>query len=270
MKIILSILVLILAVAFAMNKSASAQTVGDITAIALKNDGGFGYDKGYEIVLHKNGAASYIGGANSYPRKGKFRGAITKQQFDRLARLIVSKDFFTLKDRYEVKLYDAATITTTVVYKNGRKTVVNPMGSAGRNLSDIENAIETIAAKIQWVKEGEEQNKPSANSQSKNDTSKIDSLLELRNLSFDDVMRKFSLTANDIEKDVGYQKLENLTAIGDKTRNAPHFFFQNNKLVMIYFTEDTLRERNLTASDFFKKLANKTLACVHAQAKLIA
>jgi hypothetical protein len=134
--------------------SAPAQSVkaSDITEITLKNDGGFGYDRGYEVVLHEDGTAEYSGGQNNYGRKGKYRGQFDKRNFVKLAKLIIHQGFLSLKDRYEAKLLDAATVTTSIAYKGGRKTVRNYGSGGGKKIADIQIAIEAVANEVKWAK----------------------------------------------------------------------------------------------------------------------
>ena len=90
MKIILSVFVLILA-----GNAVFAQIIsaGEITQIELRDEGGFGVDKGFEILLERGGAATFHGGQNFSGRKGNYRGAFDEKQFVGLARVSNHKQF---------------------------------------------------------------------------------------------------------------------------------------------------------------------------------
>lgn len=121
MKTFFSIFVLI----FACN-SCFAQKIGarEIEEIRLKDDGGFGVDKGFEIVI-KSGGATFHGKQNFYGRKGDYHGAFGKKQFIELIDLVKAQNFFALKNRYESSVKDVGTRTITVVYRGAQKSVVN-------------------------------------------------------------------------------------------------------------------------------------------------
>ncbi len=135
-----------------MNVSTPAQSVkaSDITEITLKNDGGFGFERGHEIVLRTDGTAEYFGGRHSYGRKGKHHGQFDKRKFAKLAKLIIEQGFFSLKKRYEADRLDDATVTTSVAYGSKRKTVQNYGHGGGQKLTDIQIAIETAASEVEW------------------------------------------------------------------------------------------------------------------------
>lgn len=150
MKIFLSILILTLCLAALI--PVSAQTAAEITEIKLRNDGGFGFDRGTEVKFFSDGSAEYSGGRNAFGLKGKYRGQIGKSAFARLANLIVRQEFFAFKDRYETAANDAATITTTVVYKGGQKSVANFANSGGKKILTIERAVQALEIKVKWEK----------------------------------------------------------------------------------------------------------------------
>lgn len=149
MKLYFAVLMLLLVI---MNVSTPAQSVKayDITEITLKNDGGFGFERGREIVLRKDGTAEYFGGRNSYGRKGKHDGQFDKRKFAQLAKLIIEGGFFSLKKRYETERLDDATVTTSVAYGGRRKTVQNYGQGGGQKLTDIQIAIEAAASEVKW------------------------------------------------------------------------------------------------------------------------
>ncbi|MBA2737441.1 MAG: DUF4163 domain-containing protein [Pyrinomonadaceae bacterium] len=147
MKIILPIFILILA-----GNAVFAQTTkaGEIRIIILKDEGGFGVDKGFEISLEKGDLATFHGGQNFYGRKGNYRGAFDEKQFLELARLIIKNNFFALKNRYEGNTMDVGTRTITVGYGGKQKSVVNWGASRQKEFAAIEKAVKELEAKIKW------------------------------------------------------------------------------------------------------------------------
>jgi len=242
MKIILSIFVLIMA-----GNLGFAQTIGagEIRLIILKDEGGFGVDKGFEISLEKGDLAKFHGGENFYGRKGDYRGAFDEKQFLELAQLIIKNNFFTLKDRYEGNTMDVGTRTITVVYRGKQKSVVNWGASQQREFLAIEKAIKELEAKIEWrtnIKTFDEQ---------------IESFFDLRSFNFDDAQARLGSTDSEIEKNVGYERLKNLTSVTEKTGEIPTLFFQGKMQVMMYLTAEMLEARELKPEDFYKKFGKQ-------------
>jgi hypothetical protein len=147
MKIFLSIFVLLLAgnAVFAQTAKAS-----EIRLIILKDEGNFGVDKGFEISLKRDDAATFHGGRNFYGRKGDYRGALDEKQFAKLANLVVAQNFFALENRYEGSTTDVGTRTITVVYGDEQKSVANWGAKDVKEFSAIEKAIKQLEAKIHW------------------------------------------------------------------------------------------------------------------------
>ena len=250
MKFFFSILILILSSVFVSVNSISGQTAADITEISLKNDGGFGFDRQIEIKFFSDGSAGYFGGQNSFGLKGRYQGRIEKSEFAKLADVIVKQGFFSFKDRYEKAVNDAPTVTTSVVYKGGQKTVANLANSGGENLSTIEKAVQALGAAVKWKKSDSQESEISAAEQ-------IESLLVFRGFDFEDVRKRFDFADLQIEKNVGYEKLEKLTAVSDKDAEIQTFFFRGKKQVLIYLTAEMLEKRKLTPNDFYKKFGKQ-------------
>lgn len=236
LSIFLSIFVLMLA-----SNASFAQTIsaGEITHIELRDDGGFGVDKGFEILLERGGVATFHGGQNFYGRKGNHRGAFDEKQFAKLAQLVITNNFFALKDRYEGNTMDVGTRTITVAYRDTQKSVVNWGASEQTEFSAIEKAIKELEAKIRWraaIKTFDEQ---------------IESLFVLRSFDFDDMQARF--VDLEIEKNVGYERLKNLTSVEDKAGKIPTVFFQGKRQVLMYLTAGMLEARKLKLEDFYQK-----------------
>ncbi len=147
---ILTILIMIFAVA--VNYRTAAQTVkpSDITEIVLDTGDGFCFNCERVTTLRDDGTATFHGGKNSRVRKGDFSGQISKAEFARLAKTIVEAGFFDFKPRYEGRTSDVATTEITVVYSGGRKTVENFKRSDEPKLKIVEQAFNAAANKIEW------------------------------------------------------------------------------------------------------------------------
>src|SRR6185436_13180859 len=83
--------------------SAPTSSLGEgkhqISEITLERSGSWGMKSGYKAVLRKDGTAEYLGDIHA-KRKGKYRGNLSTDQFQRLTRLITTNDFFSLEDKY--------------------------------------------------------------------------------------------------------------------------------------------------------------------------
>jgi hypothetical protein len=113
-----------------------------------------------KIILRNDGTAEYLanlgmalrsGYAKSgSEKKGPFHGTLDPRQFDELAALVIQREFFSRKDRYSSHVVDASTITTSIRYAGGRKTVVNYGGGGDDEVGEIQTAIISLAESIRW------------------------------------------------------------------------------------------------------------------------
>lgn len=86
-------------------------------------------------------------GVSDYIR-GISKAAASREQFSRVADLIVRNGYFSMNDRYEIPgLLDAPPDITRVVYSGGEKTVSNQGGRGGPKLNEIEEA---MANELEW------------------------------------------------------------------------------------------------------------------------
>lgn len=122
-----------------------------ISEITLERSGSWGILSGYKVVLRQDGAAEYAGDIHA-KRNGKYLGQISLEQFAQLAKVIVENDYFSLIDKYSATVKDSDTITTSVVYSGGRKTVEDYGREGGEKLTAIELAIDNMADQIIWVR----------------------------------------------------------------------------------------------------------------------
>ena len=124
-----------------------------ISEITLERSGSWGVREGYKVVLCSDGTAVYHGDIHA-KRRGKYRGRVQGEQFAGLAKLIARNEYFSLKDKYHnPSVADGYTITTSVVYAGGRKTIEDYEEGGGEQLSEIERAIMAVAGQIAWEKD---------------------------------------------------------------------------------------------------------------------
>ena len=122
-----------------------------ITEVTLERTRCYGRCPSYQVVLRSDGAVTYIGKAY-VARLGTHRGTVDKYYFDRLAELLRSQGYFELKDNYSHSVSDQATVITSVVVGERRKTVRNYADAGPIKLWGIEMAIEALVAQVKWEK----------------------------------------------------------------------------------------------------------------------
>lgn len=61
--------------------------------------------------------------------------------------------YFALNDRYSAAVTDTDTITTSVAYAGGRKSVEDYGRGGGEKLTGIEQAIDGMVERIEWKKD---------------------------------------------------------------------------------------------------------------------
>lgn len=132
-----------------------------ISEISYELNSNWGIKATDKIVFHKDGRAKYsarlgfaLRGFNTNPDcKGEFQGRIEIGEFESVARLLIQKNFFSLKDKYVAHgVADAETITTAVRYSAGLKTVSNYGGGGDDKVEEIQQAILSRAKQINWQK----------------------------------------------------------------------------------------------------------------------
>lgn len=116
----------------------------------------------YKIVFQQNGAASFIGeeggpvqDKDKY-KKGKYKGIIDKEEFQRLAALFEKHGFFNLESNYTKHMNDGDTVITSAVRDGEHKSVsnfANAAADAKTELGKIQEAIEDLANRIEWEKQ---------------------------------------------------------------------------------------------------------------------
>ncbi|HMF57119.1 MAG TPA: DUF6438 domain-containing protein [Pyrinomonadaceae bacterium] len=167
MKKFLQLCAIFLTLLFGIVSATPAQSGGQITEISLARTACFGRCPVYEVILRADGTATYIG-RRFAPRTGTYKGKISSRDFNKLARLLIARDFFNFEDHYAVHATDLPSANTSAL-RGGMRKRVEDYGpgfeeSMGRNgqpagrahaptgLLEIERAIDAVAVRIKWVK----------------------------------------------------------------------------------------------------------------------
>ena len=79
----------------------------------------------------------------------------------------------------------------------------------------------------------------------------------MRSFNFDDAQARFDFADFEIEKNVGYERLKNLTSVADKAGEIPTLFFRGKRQVLMYLNAEMLAARKLTPEDFYQKFGGK-------------
>ncbi|WP_435018613.1 DUF6438 domain-containing protein [Tundrisphaera sp. TA3] len=132
---------------------ALALTAADepIAEITLERTPCFGTCPVDVIVLRSDGTAEYLG-EEYVERHGKYRGKVSKEDFDRLARLLAEVKFFDLKEAYTAPISDLPTYITSVKRGKATKKVSNYADAAPKGLGEVEKEIVKVMEKIAWTK----------------------------------------------------------------------------------------------------------------------
>lgn len=121
-----------------------------ITEIAIERDC-FGCDNAGALRLRSDGSAllTRVGKARHGTQDEVREGRISPAEFDGLARLLLQRGFFELKDRYEdPDLQDGAWTTVHAVRGTQRKAVFVREDAAPPELKAVENAIDALRSRI--------------------------------------------------------------------------------------------------------------------------
>ena len=140
-----------------LSMSACASTTGptavSVTEIRQERDCS-GCEAGTTLTLRRDGTATLLhtGKARFGTTDRRSTGAVAAADFERLAVLLVAKDFFAMRDEYrDPTLADGSWVTTTAVAESRTKTVVDSNGAGPAPLREIEDAIEAVRAAIAWT-----------------------------------------------------------------------------------------------------------------------
>lgn len=148
-----SILVVLLAITIS---PLIAKANGEISEISLEHSGCLGSCPVYSVILRSDRTATYTG--KFYVKRiGTYKGKIKQSDFAQLVNLIESRNFFSLRDRYDYytigsQIYatDQDMITLEVVRRGQRKSVEDYGRTGPTELRQIEDAIERIIVRTKW------------------------------------------------------------------------------------------------------------------------
>ena len=133
--------------------SVTASRADAITEITLEKDCS-GCETGTAVTLRLDGTATlrHTGKARFGTADRSFTGSVAREDYDRLASLMVSRGFFELRDEYrDPNLADGSWITTSAVRDGRTKTVLDSNEAGPPELKAIEDAIDGARVAITWT-----------------------------------------------------------------------------------------------------------------------
>ncbi len=153
-------IVLILVVSFFIpkkhNEPIPSSDFSKDDVITLDRTACFGYCPDYSLIIHSDGRVIYKG--RSYVRViGKREGAISPEDFKKLADEFYKIDYFTLKDVYDTNFEDVPAITTSITIDGKTKKVINKYVAEELpdeiiKLNELQNNIDKAANTEKWTK----------------------------------------------------------------------------------------------------------------------
>lgn len=152
MNILFQVLLLFHITAFGVSGLHAYQDQDQISEITLERTRCYGPCPAYKVILRRDGTAIYIGKAN-VEQMGTYKGTIHRYHFDRLTDLLRSHGYLELNEKYARTITDQASVVTSVLFGNKRKTVVNYADSGPVRLWEIEMVIDAVATQVKWEKE---------------------------------------------------------------------------------------------------------------------
>ncbi len=146
---VLLLLVTQAATAMAPADAPNPDTSGGITEIVLERTACTRTCPVDTLVLRASGKAEYTGRQNT-SLTGEFAGPLAKDEFDRLARWLVTEGFFDMKNSYGSS--NAATAGTVIRVTRGgeRKSVTSHAPDQSLDLWSMGNAIRAVVAEMRW------------------------------------------------------------------------------------------------------------------------
>lgn len=122
-----------------------------ITEISLERTACYGTCPIDKVTLHADGTATYQG-ERFVEQLGQYKGTFARHDFERLAQLLETQQFFALQDRYANLATDLPSVVTSAIRGGKNKTVTN-YGDAGPfALWTIQAVMRGVAAEIKWQK----------------------------------------------------------------------------------------------------------------------
>jgi len=124
-----------------------------VTSISLRRTGCYGTCPVYSVELRSDGTADYLG-EMFVEWQGLRLGRIGREEFERLASVIVRLGFFEMRARYTTSVTDAGTDITTVVRDGVTKSVSDYADSGPGELWAIAELIDSTVAEVEWEDPG--------------------------------------------------------------------------------------------------------------------
>ena len=145
-SIILSTCVVVLSGVSTFSASLDAS---QISAITLERTRCLGPCPAYQVILRRDGTATYIGNAH-VERLGEHQGKLHPSLFIQLARLLLAEEFFALQDSYVEPVTDSPSAVITVHWGGQRKRVSRYANSGPIQLWGLEMAIDAVVTRMVW------------------------------------------------------------------------------------------------------------------------
>jgi hypothetical protein len=103
----------------------------------------------YRLTFRSDGTATRATFAEALQT---FRGTVTREEFDALAKLLQREGFFDLAEVYQdPTLRDGSAVTTSVMLDRVTRSVINSNQTGPPQLKAIEDAINALGKKIAWT-----------------------------------------------------------------------------------------------------------------------
>lgn len=161
--IILGVLCVLVLTVSSISASQEKQVITEIT---LEMKEGFGNSRAFKIVFREDGTALYHG-ISDVPLKGKYKGIISKLEFNELVEFLTAGSFNNLEGTGPLVVsggtlagpISASSVVTSVVAGGKRREVeraynmkIDNPDQPAKELLEIESAITTMATRIKWEK----------------------------------------------------------------------------------------------------------------------
>ncbi len=129
----------------------SKHRANDLVLIQVEHTPCFGTCPVYRYTLRADGRATYCG-EHFVPKLGVYRGELSLGTFRRLARLLLTHRFKTLRELYDLPVTDMPSVIITVTAQTWMRRVENYGRAGPPRLDLIERALDRACTRIKWRK----------------------------------------------------------------------------------------------------------------------